>query len=58
MNLVVICGTSSKKSQQNFVPLTHPRTGEFALSTENPSKKVGVDEFYQLAIYGKSGYHV
>ena len=31
---VVIRGTSSKKSQQDFVPSTHPGTHELVLSTE------------------------
>ena len=31
---VVIRGTSSKKSQRDFVPSTHPGTHELVLSTE------------------------
>ena len=39
---------NSLKSQINFVIWTHRGTGELALSTENPPKKVGLDEFYKF----------
>ena len=44
---MVIRGTSSKKSQRDFVPSTHPGTHELVLSTEKQFKKVCLEAFYQ-----------
>ena len=48
---VVIRGTSSKKSQRNFVPSTHPGTHELALSGRKLSTKVCLSAFINIHFF-------